>query len=39
MSSNVISLFPAKQVVNRSRLVLLPVIGLLIFLAMWHLAA
>ncbi|HCE1980136.1 TPA: ABC transporter permease [Vibrio parahaemolyticus] len=38
MSSNVISLFPAKQVVNRSRLVLLPVIGLLIFLAMWHLA-
>ncbi|HFD3974518.1 TPA: ABC transporter permease [Vibrio parahaemolyticus] len=39
MSSNVISLFPAKQVVNRSRLVLLPVIGLLIFLAMWHLVA
>ncbi|MFL0929439.1 ABC transporter permease [Vibrio parahaemolyticus] len=39
MSSNVISLFPAKQVVNRSRLVLLPVIGLLTFLAMWHLAA
>ncbi|WP_050922715.1 ABC transporter permease [Vibrio harveyi] len=39
MSSNVISLFPAKQVVNRSRLVLLPVIGLLIFLVMWHLAA
>ncbi|EMK3411283.1 ABC transporter permease [Vibrio parahaemolyticus] len=39
MSSNVISLFPAKQVVNRSRLVLLPVIGLLSFLAMWHLAA
>ncbi|HBC3928424.1 TPA: ABC transporter permease [Vibrio parahaemolyticus] len=39
MSSNVISLFPAKQVVNRSRLVLLPVIGLLIFLAMWHLTA
>ncbi|MCC3795366.1 ABC transporter permease [Vibrio parahaemolyticus] len=39
MSSNVISLFPAKQVVNRSRLVLLPVIGLLISLAMWHLAA
>ncbi|ELH3114560.1 ABC transporter permease [Vibrio parahaemolyticus] len=39
MSSNVISLFPAKQVVNRSRLVLLPVNGLLIFLAMWHLAA
>ncbi|TOG08891.1 ABC transporter permease [Vibrio parahaemolyticus] len=39
MSSNVISLFPAKQVVNRSRLVLLPVIGLLIFLAMWYLAA
>ncbi|EIU6807607.1 ABC transporter permease [Vibrio parahaemolyticus] len=39
MSSNVISLFPAKQVVNRSRLVLLPVFGLLIFLAMWHLAA
>ncbi|MGD1463586.1 ABC transporter permease [Vibrio harveyi] len=39
MSSNVISLFPAKQVVNRSRLVLLPVIGLLILLAMWHLAA
>ncbi|CAE6923583.1 COG0600 ABC-type nitrate sulfonate bicarbonate transport system [Vibrio sp. B1REV9] len=39
MSSNVISLFPAKQVVNRSRLVLLPVIGLLIFLATWHLAA
>ncbi|EIJ2831968.1 ABC transporter permease [Vibrio parahaemolyticus] len=39
MSSNVISLFPAKQVVNRSRLVLLPVIGLLIFLAMRHLAA
>ncbi|MDK9771392.1 ABC transporter permease [Vibrio sp. B181a] len=39
MSSNVISLLPAKQVVNRSRLVLLPVIGLLTFLAMWHLAA
>ncbi|EHH2418831.1 ABC transporter permease [Vibrio parahaemolyticus] len=39
MSSNVISLFPAKQVVNRSRLMLLPVIGLLIFLAMWHLTA
>ncbi|MGI3102149.1 ABC transporter permease [Vibrio alginolyticus] len=39
MSSNVISLFPAKQVVNRSRLVFLPVIGLLTFLAMWHLAA
>ncbi len=39
MSSNVISLFPAKEVVNKSRLVLLPIIGLLIFLSMWHLAA
>lgn len=39
MSSNVISLFPAKEVVNRSRLVLLPIIGLLVFLSIWHLAA
>ncbi|NLS14715.1 ABC transporter permease [Vibrio sp. SM6] len=39
MRSNVISLFPAKQVVNRSRLVLLPLIGLVIFLSIWHLAA
>lgn len=39
MRSNVISLFPAKQVVNRSRMVLLPLIGLMIFLSIWHLAA
>ncbi|RJX71447.1 ABC transporter permease [Vibrio sinensis] len=39
MSSNVISLFPVKIVASRSRLVLLPVIGILIFLSLWHLAA
>lgn len=39
MSSNVISLFPVKIVASRSRLVLLPVIGILIFLSFWHLAA
>ncbi|MCG3743871.1 ABC transporter permease [Vibrio cincinnatiensis] len=40
MSSNVISLIPSRaQVVNRSKMVLLPFIGLCVFLMGWHLAA
>ena len=40
MSSNVISLIPSKAIVaNKSRLVLLPLIGILAFLMLWHLSA
>ncbi|MCG3722525.1 ABC transporter permease [Vibrio cincinnatiensis] len=40
MSSNVISLIPSRaQVVNRSKMVLLPFIGLCVFLMGWHLVA
>lgn len=40
MSSNVISLIPSKAVVaNKSRLILLPLIGILAFLMLWHLSA
>jgi len=40
MSSNVISLIPSKQMVaNKSKLMLLPLIGILIFLMFWHLSA
>lgn len=40
MSSNVISLIPSKSVVaNKSKIVLLPLIGILMFLMMWHLSA
>jgi nitrate/nitrite transport system permease protein len=40
MSSNVISLIPSKQLVaNKSKAFLLPVIGILMFLMMWHLSA
>ncbi|WP_394126022.1 ABC transporter permease [Vibrio hepatarius] len=40
MSSNVISLIPNKALVaNKSKAVLLPIIGILMFLMMWHLSA
>jgi nitrate/nitrite transport system permease protein len=40
MSSNVISLIPSRELVaNKSKAILLPVIGILLFLAMWHLSA
>lgn len=40
MSSNVISLIPNRaQVMNRSKMVLLPLIGLCLFLLGWHLVA
>ncbi|MBE3667705.1 nitrate ABC transporter permease [Vibrio navarrensis] len=40
MSGNVISLIPSPQaVVNHSRLLLLPLIGILLFLLAWHLSA
>lgn len=40
MSSNVISLIPSRdKVVNRSKMVLIPLIGIMIFLMFWHLAA
>ncbi len=40
MTSKVISLFPAKTaVVSTSKVLLLPMIGLLVFLLIWHLAA
>ncbi|MBY6197972.1 ABC transporter permease [Vibrio hangzhouensis] len=40
MATNVISLKPSREmVVNRSRLLLFPLIGILCFLMMWHLAA
>lgn len=40
MSSNVISLIPSRELVaNKSRLVLLPLIGILVFLMFWHLSA
>ncbi|TFH92631.1 ABC transporter permease [Vibrio ouci] len=40
MSSNVISLIPSKALVaNKSKAVLLPIIGILMFLMMWHLSA
>lgn len=40
MSSNVIALFPGcGAVVSRSKALLLPVIGIVMFLMMWHLAA
>lgn len=40
MSSNVISLIPSKSLVaNKSKIVLLPLIGILMFLMMWHLSA
>ncbi len=40
MATKVISLFPAKTVVvNKSKVLLLPIIGLLVFLMIWHLAA
>ncbi|WP_414932999.1 ABC transporter permease [Vibrio europaeus] len=40
MSSNVISLIPSKQLVaNKSKAFLLPVIGILMFLMMWHFSA
>ncbi|WP_441256945.1 ABC transporter permease [Vibrio sp. Vf1514] len=40
MSSNVISLIPSREkVVSRSKVMLMPLIGILIFLMFWHLAA
>ncbi|USD59326.1 ABC transporter permease [Vibrio sp. SCSIO 43140] len=40
MATNVISLKPSREmVVNRSRVLLFPLIGILCFLMMWHLAA
>lgn len=40
MSGNVISLIPSSQAVaDKSRLILLPLIGLLVFLLAWHLSA
>ena len=40
MSSNVISLIPNKKLVaNKSKMFLLPIIGILMFLMMWHLSA
>ena len=40
MATNVISLKPSRDmVVNRSRVLLFPLIGILCFLMMWHLAA
>jgi nitrate/nitrite transport system permease protein len=40
MSSNVISLIPSRTLVaNKSKAVLLPIIGILMFLMMWHLSA
>lgn len=40
MPSNVISLIPSrKRVANKSKAVLLPIIGLLMFLMIWHLSA
>ncbi|MGI9834659.1 ABC transporter permease [Vibrio vulnificus] len=40
MSGNVISLIPSSQAVaDKSRLILLPMIGLLVFLLAWHLSA
>lgn len=40
MSSNVISLIPSRELVaNKSKAVLLPVIGILLFLMMWHFSA
>ncbi|EJK2113475.1 ABC transporter permease [Vibrio navarrensis] len=40
MSGNVISLIPSPQaVVNHSRLLLLPLVGILLFLLAWHLSA
>ncbi|SDH01461.1 nitrate/nitrite transport system permease protein [Vibrio xiamenensis] len=40
MATKVISMFPAKTVVvNKSKVLLLPIIGLLVFLMIWHLAA
>ncbi|USD67523.1 ABC transporter permease [Vibrio sp. SCSIO 43136] len=40
MASNVIALFPSKQVVaNRSKALLLPLIGITVFLLVWHISA
>ena len=40
MSSNVISLIPSREaMVNRSKLVVLPILGICIFLMIWHLSA
>ncbi|EGA70708.1 nitrate ABC transporter permease protein [Vibrio sinaloensis DSM 21326] len=40
MSSNVISLIPSKKMVaNKSRIILLPLIGIILFLVLWHLSA
>ncbi|CAK4073749.1 ABC transporter permease [Vibrio sp. 16] len=40
MSSNVISLIPSRELVaNKSKAILLPVIGILLFLMMWHFSA
>ncbi|WP_117233267.1 ABC transporter permease [Vibrio maerlii] len=40
MSSNVISLIPSREVmVNRSKLIVLPILGICIFLMIWHLSA
>lgn len=40
MLSNVIALSPSrKRVVNRSKMIVLPVLGMLMFLMMWHLSA
>ncbi|MDR9829060.1 ABC transporter permease [Vibrio sp. FNV 38] len=40
MSNNVISLIPNRKiVVNKSKLILLPLVGILLFLMFWHLSA
>ncbi|CAH0528904.1 ABC transporter permease [Vibrio hippocampi] len=40
MSSNVISLMPSRKiVVNKSKIIFFPIIGILVFLMFWHLSA
>ncbi|MGX9418296.1 ABC transporter permease [Vibrio sp. RC27] len=40
MTSNVISLIPSRaQVANRSKIILMPLIGILVFLMFWHIGA
>lgn len=40
MTSNVISLVPSRaQVANRSKLILMPLVGILVFLMFWHIGA
>ncbi len=40
MSSNVISLIPSREaMVNRSKLIVLPILGICVFLMIWHLSA